>query len=1044
MRAIIRAFVNNPTWANVFMFSTIIIGIIGFFTLNRSYFPETRVKDIYIEVINPGTSPTEMEEGVTIKIEESLKGIVGIEEYTSTTSENYTQVHILVLRGYDVDEVLSDVKNAVDQINSFPVNAEEPKVYKRKPLTQSIRLNLYGATDRLELKKVADLIESDFLNTGFISQINISGIPEMEISVEIGEETLEKYGFTIADIANAISSENRDISGGSIKTKNEELLIRSESKTTKPNELENVIIRANEDGSFVYLRDVAKVSLQLAETSAITTYKDMPTIGIDVNKLPEEDILKITDYVKDYVETFNQVNSAIQLFVQYDYSVSLNQRIDLLVKNGLIGLLLVVVTLGIFLNLRLALWVALGIPISFLGMFFLANLVGITINQITLFGMIVVIGILVDDGIVIAENIYAKVERGINSQKAAIEGTTQVLPSVITSVITTIVAFSIFFFLNSSIGEFLKEMGIVVILCLGYSLLEAATILPSHLRHVHVPKKESRFRKSINKGVDYTRKRIYGKFVRFGIRYRWLMLIVPLAFLMIVGGLMGGKYIKSSLFPFIDSDFITFDLELTPGKRAYEVQQYLQKVDSATWVVNELYKDELDGKDIVEASRIDVSAQGHTGSLNVKLLDGVSRNNILSTEVANKIKKIVGKIPEARKFTTGGRTFFGKPVSITFIGKDLTALNMAKNDLKSALEQIPDLRDVIDNNELGKREIKLQLKSQAYALGLSTGMIATQIRNRLFGKEVQRLQLGADEVKLWVRYPEKDRSMFAQLDQLKIFTPQGGVFPLNTLATYTIQRELVNIKHYNGAREVTVEASLMNPDTPLDPISDQIKTEIIPKILTKYPSIRTKEGGQERERTKLSESFIIVIPVGLFIIYMLLVTNFRSFAQPIIVLGMIPIGIAGALFGHFFEGKVVVIMSYLGILALAGVIVNDAVVFLDRYNENIRNGLSTGRSVYEAAISRFRPILLTSITTVVGLYPLIFEKSRQAQFLVPMAISVAWGILIGTIFILLLFPSFIMILNDLRYILRLNRYKNRENVEPAFEKITPKNDEKSN
>lgn len=1044
MKRIIEYFVKYPMLANAFMFFTIAIGLASLFALKRSFFPETRVKDIYIEVVNPGSSPFEMEEGVTTKVEESLKGIAGIDEVTSSTSENYAQVHITTLKGYEVDEVLSDVKNAVDQINSFPENAEKPKVYKRKPLTGAIKLTLYGDVSPFELKKAADYIEDDFLNTGFISQISISGIPEMEISVNVKENDLSALGLTINDIAQKIAIENRDISSGTIKTAKEELIIRSENKTTSTQKLEELIIRSDANGGLLRLRDIAEVKLQLSETAAASFYNGKPSVGIFVNKLPEEDVLQITDYVKEYLATFNEQQENVQIDITTDYSVELKARIDILSKNGIIGLFLVLIVLGIFLNFRLALWTAVGIPISFLGMLFIGNLVGITINQISLFGMILVIGILVDDGIVIAENIYSHVEKGLTPKQAAIKGTQQVLPSVFTSVFTTILAFGAFFFLDGRIGEFLLEMGIVVIASLGYSLLEASTILPAHLRNIKAPKQASKFRAFIDKKVDYARIKLYGSFVKFSIRYRWQMLALPITFIMILVGMRKGGQIRSSMFPFIDSDFITLNLELTPGAREQQTFHILKKVDSVATIVNNEYRDTLDGKDIIQNTRIDINASGNTGSLVLTLLKGVKRKEILTTEISNKIKNKVGRIPEAEKFTNNGRTFFGKPVSITLLSKDIKALDKAKEELEQQLSTIPELTDIIDNNVIGKREIKLELKAKAYALGLSHQEISSQIRNGFFGREAQKLQIGTDEVRIWVRLRPEDRVSLSQLDNMKIITNSGKQFPLNELVKYDFKRELTTIKHYNGAREVTVEASLLNPDTPLDDITSQVNDEIVPSILAKYQSVSKQTGGQAREQKKLFGSIAFILPIVVVSIFLLLAVNFRSFAQPIIVILMIPLGIYGAQLGHFIEGQPVVIMSYLGMVALAGVIINDAVVFMDKYNENIKAGRPVGISIYEAGVSRFRPILLTSITTVVGLYPLIFETSRTAQFLIPMAITVAWGILIGTIFILLIFPSFIMILNDIRYAIHLlytGKKVPRNQIEPAYKEEIDHNEE---
>lgn len=1037
MKKLITYFAKYPIWANVTMGFIIVLGIVSMISLKRSFFPERRIKDIYVDVAYPGASPEEMEDGIVIKIEESIKGIAGIEEVHATASENTAQVRVIGLKGYDIDELLSDVKNAVDQINSFPENAEKPKVYKRKPLGSAIFLALYSKNNNLfELKKVAENIEDDFLNSGFMSQVTISGLPTLEISIEITEEKLLQYGLTIQEISTAVSRNNRDISGGSIKSNDEEILIRSRNKTLVASKIGNIILKANSDGSFIYIRDVATVREQFAESPQKTLFNGEEAIGINIFKLPEEDIIQITDYVKDYIDVHNRENTLIKMAVIRDMSIPLNQRIELLADNGWKGFVLVLLVLSIFLNTRLSFWVAMGLPISFLGMIALVSLFDVTMNQISLFGMILVIGILVDDGIVIAENIHTHYEKKKNPLDAVIDGVSEVFPSVLTSVLTTIIVFAAFFFLDGSIGETIGEMAIVVICCLAVSLVEAILILPAHLYvKKNKEKKPNKVREFLNDKIDYVRYKLYGRLLHHLLSWRWVVVGVAFIFISFVIGALQGGIIKKSFFPFIDGDDIEITLELATGTREMETEAILRNINIKIWEINkELSGKRKDSMQVILFTRLNIS-DGHKGKIDISLLDGKTRD-LPNFEIANLIQERVGKIPSAQKFTIGGDSHFGKPISIRLLSNNREELSQAATILKDNLTADPRLKDIIDSGEEGKRELNITLKPKAYFLGLSHYDITQQIRQGFFGQEAQRLQVGADEVRVWVRYPLSDRASLGNLEAIKIKTLNGKQFPLTELVDYTIQRGITKIVHHNGNTQINVEASLKNPNDQASEILQEIEETTLVELKEKFPSLKFRYNGQKRSSEQFQASAMMVLPVVILAIYALIALVFRSYSQPFLVILMIPLGIYCALFGHFIEGKAVVIMSWLGMIALSGVIINDAVVFLEKFNQNMRAGFKVVEAVHDAGVSRFRAIMLTSITTVAGLYPLIFENSTQAQFLIPMAITMAYGVAFGTILILLVFPALILIKNDfgvLRIWIWEGKKPSREEIEPAYQ-----------
>jgi multidrug efflux pump subunit AcrB len=590
MKKVLTDFIKYPFYANIVIAILVIFGGYSLLSLKKSFFPERASRFINITVAYPGASPKEMEEAVTTRIEESIRGIVGIREFTSTSSENFASVTIETLTNYDVDDVLRDVKNAVDGISSFPVDAERPIIFKQRETTRVANLGLSGDVTLETLKRHADRIEDDFLNSGIVTQLSISGYPELEISVEVSEKNLLRYDLTISDVVSAVSSNNLDVSAGTIRSEEEELLIRSRNRTVDPNIIADIIIRANRDGSFIRVRDVAVVKRKFAEVSNKSYMNGKRAVYFTVQKLSDEDLEVISDYLNDYVENFNAENKGVQLSVTFDFKTLLDSRLNLLLNNGGIGLLLVVISLAMFLSFRLSLWVAWGIPASFLGMFIVANLAGVTINMISLFGMILVIGILVDDGIVIGENIFAHFERGKSPKRAAYDGTLEVMPAVITSVSTTIIAFTPLMFLEGQL-EFLYEMAFIVVFSLGFSLIEAFLVLPAHLSSDRVLRRagngKNTLRKNLDKIIYFLRDKTYEKVLRATIKWRWIVITIPVALILITLGMIQGTVIRTTFFPSIAFDFFSVNLAFTPGSGERQTMEFLQEFEDKIWEVNQ-------------------------------------------------------------------------------------------------------------------------------------------------------------------------------------------------------------------------------------------------------------------------------------------------------------------------------------------------------------------------------------------------------------------------------------------------------------------------
>jgi len=1032
IKNLIEYFVKFPILANILIALTLIGGLVAMFSTQKSFFPTRSDRNITVSVSYPGASPEEMEEGVTLKVEEAINPIAGIDEIISTSSENVASITIVTLENFDIDDIYTEVKNAVDGINSFPANAEKPIVTKQKQRSTAQWLALTGDVDLKSLKIFAEDIEDELLAFDAISQVNVSGFPPLEISIEVSEQDLLRYNLTFDQVADAVRLNNRDISAGSVKSSSEEILIRSRAKETDAAKISDIVVRSNSDGSELLLKDVAIIKERFSDVPNKAMLDGKQAVFIEVRKLETEDLEKISKRVNNYVDEFNEKNNAVELHMTWDFMSMLNQRLDLLTRNGMVGLLLVLVSLGLFLSLRLSFWVAWGIPSSFLGMFILGAFVGLTINMISLFGMILVIGILVDDGIVIAENIYAHFEKHGNPIKAAVHGTIEVLPAVFTSVTTTIIAFTPLFLLTGGF-EFLRDMAIVVCFSLGFSLLEAFFVLPAHLasRRVLKIKKENtrshKIRSALNGVINHMKINIYGKALAFTMRYRVISVAGILAFMILIVGLLAGGQIRATFFPQIPFNSFNVNIAFKPGEREQKVEAYLKRFEKAIWSTNDKLKIELGTEDNIvnnTFSNIGYSqweSGSHVGNINIfyKELDDYGINQF---DLINKIRDEIGPVAEAEKFSIGGGNRWGKPVSIRLLGKNYEELASAKNFLKKELANISGLKEIEDNVPIGRREILFDLRPEAYFLGLTHDEITKQMRQGFFGEEVQRFMKGNDELRVWVRYPDSGRKSISQLEDLKVKTTIGQEFSLTQLADYKIERGVSGIKHYNTSRAVTVEADMVDPFGEVPPILKKIREEIVPNLLAKYPSVTVDYGGQSQESAKAGQEIGLYFGGAFLLIFFIIMITFRSFYQAILIIMMIPLGWFGAILGHGIEDWIspakelpVSLLSAWGMVALSGVIINDGVIFLAKFNNLVKTEkMTVYQAAYNAGLSRFRPIVLTSLTTVLGLYPLIKETSFQAQFLIPMAVSVAYGVLFGTTIILLFFPVFIIIFNDVR------------------------------
>ncbi|TXD51831.1 MULTISPECIES: efflux RND transporter permease subunit [unclassified Polaribacter] len=1055
MKKIITYFIKYPVAVNVIIIAFVVFGVIGAISMKSSFFPLVDSQLIRISLVYPGASPAEMEEGVVLKIEDNLKGIVGVERVTSVSKENSASVNVEVEKGKNIDVVLSDVKNAVDRVPSFPSGMEPPVIAKVENNRPTISFTLSGENVSLKvLKQYARNVENDIRGIDGISQVEITGYPEEEIEIAVREKDLIAYNLSITEVANAVQNSNLLITGGNIKTAEEDYLIRASNRSYYGIELQNLIVRTEINGNIIRLKDVAEIRDTWSENPDRLYYNGNLAIDITVSNTNNEDLISSADKIKEYIYKYNQVQQNIQLNVTSDRSTTLNDRTWLLTKNAVSGILLVLFFLALFLNLRLAFWVAFGLPISFLGMFIFAAQLGVTINVLSLFGMIIVIGILVDDGIVIGENIYHHYyDLGKSKIRAAIDGTMEVIPPIVSAILTTIIAFSTFFFVDGRIGSFFGEVSTIVILTLSVSLIEALIILPAHIAHskalernrledgtVKKTNKIDTFFKKINKGADALlvkfRDAYYMPFLKFSLQNKIFIFCVFVALLLVSFSALKGGVVKSSFFPRIASDRVQITLNMPQGTNEKITDSLISFIEEKVWLVNKEYTEKQTGNlNVVENIIKRVGPGSANGTLSVNLLPGETRD-FSSPEITNAIQEKVGKIygVESLVFGSGGN-FGGSPVAVSLLGNNIKELKAVKEELKQVLENNPLLKDVTDNDPAGIKEVRITLKDKAYLLGLNLQTVMAQVRAGFFGFQAQRFQRGQDEIKVWVRYDKKDRSSIKNLDDMRVITPSGVRVPFSEIATYSIERGDISINHLEGQREIQITADLKELSASETEILDNIKTNIMPEILSRYPTVTPLYEGQNREANKTTDSLNVVAPIILLLIYIVIAFTFRSYSQPILLIIMIPFSMIGVIWGHYIHNFAVGILSFLGIIALVGIMVNDGLVLIGKFNSYLKEGMKFDDALVRAGQSRFRAIFLTSLTTVAGLAPLIFEKSRQAQFLIPMAISIAYGIAIATVLTLIMLPLLLSVSNTIKVKikwLKTDRDITREEVERAI------------
>ncbi|MCH2044459.1 MAG: efflux RND transporter permease subunit [Saprospiraceae bacterium] len=1039
MKKAIQYFIQYSTSANVILLGLAIVGIISLFNASRSQFPRTTSRDIIIDATFVGGSPKELEEGVTLKIEDELRGLDGIKKVTSLSVENRASINIALKSGFDADKALTDVKNAVDRI-IFPDDVETPIIYKKERLDLAAEFALTGDVDLKTLKVYAEGIEKELLAIDGISKVVLNGYPEEEIEIAVREDALHKYGITIQQVAQAVANSNLELTGGQLEVEHTNITIRAKNQKYYANNLEGIIVKTSTTGANIFLKDVASVVDKWVDSPQRNFYGGKPAVNIIIQSRLTEDIVSSAEKVKQFIKEFNTRETQIQAHLMIDGSLRVRQRTDLLVENGLIGIGLVLLVLGLFLKPRIAFWVALSIPISLLGMFIVAPMFGVNINMLSLFGMILVLGILVDDGVVIAENIFQKYEQGMPPVQAAFKGTLEVVPSIVSAVLTTCWFFCLFFLVEGTMGDLISNIGFVVVATLLISLIEGFFILPAHIAHSRDLKKVQK-PNAIERGTtavfEGLKNKIYKPLLQFSLNNKMITFAVCTVMLMLSFAIVRGGHVLTTFFPFIDRDDVLISLRLPSGTTEQITNDKLERIERAVWDANDkLSAARTDGQQVVKSISRTLGPTTNEGYLKVILLNGEQRG-MESFVVENAIQDTLEPIYEAERLSMGNSSMFGSAIQIGFVGTDVDKLRMAKNDLRKVLESMDELKSISDNDRLGGKEIDLKLTEKAKGLGVDLGTILLQVRQAYFGYEVQRLQRGTDEIKVWVRYAESERQSFGTLEEMEIRVGQNA-YPLKELAEFEMIDGVLGIEHLDGLSKLEVSAEQRDPNASVTDILTNLRENVVPDILEKYTGIDVVYGGQNESAAESIGSIYRWLPITLLLVFFTVVLTFRSFKQASVVFLLIPFAFIGVVAGHWLHGKPISILSIFGILAVAGVVINDSLVLVSTMNRLLKEGQPFKEALFQASVSRFRPILLTSVTTIAGLMPLVLETSLQAQLLIPMAISLAYGLAAATFIMLLLLPVLLVFVNNLsRWLWWIweGEWIEEEAVEPAIKEM---------
>jgi multidrug efflux pump subunit AcrB len=1037
LQKLITWWIENHVVANLLMLFIIIVGLFYASTIKKEVMPEFSLDIIEVDVPYRGATPTDIEESICIKIEERVTGVEGIKKIHSTAVEGMGKVFIYLENDADKNKVYNDIKNEVDSINTFPVEAEKPVIKILSNRKQVINIVIYGNTDEKSLTRIAEKVRDDLTAKKDITLADVMGSKPYEISIEFSRETLRKYHLSLPFVANIVRQFSVDIPGGNIKTSAEEILVRTKEQKYTKHDYEKIPIIKKQDGTYLLLGEIAKIKDGFEDIDFINRFEGKNSVFVAIYRAGNQSALKIAEVVKNYVENSLKpvLPKGVKASVWQDDTVYLKGRINLLIKNAKYGLLLVMLLLAFFLDLRLALWVGSGIAVSFLGAFILMPHFDISINMISLFAFILCLGIVVDDAIVVGEQIFQYMEKGENSFNASVKGTMRMLTPVFFSVSTTIAAFLPLFFVKGIMGKFLYTIPVVVISILTLSLLEAFFILPVHLSSIKNKRNViyTFLPKLSNKLLKIFIEKIYIPLLDLCLKWRYATFSLMLTILIITVGFYVSGRISFIFFPKVESDIIIASLSMPEGASIKKTKRVIDFIEKKAEALKNEFTESIQGKKFSTIKHINSisGAQPYTKILKhggTMFMGAVMSQNIgeivlelVSSEkrkhsakhIANRWRELVGDLPEIKSLTFSSTLFSaGNAIEINLISNNENTLKKAAALLKNEIKKYPGTFDVSDTISRGKTELRIKLKDRGKILGFTPVSVGKEIRAAFYGDEALRVQRNKDDVRIMVRYSDKIRRSLYDIENMYLHSPSGKEVPFFEVADIKFATGYSEINRENRKRIIKVISDVDESVNSPDEILKDLKKGFLPKLTEKFPNLKYTFEGQKKEEMDTMESLKIGAVIAIFLIFVLLAVPFKSYLQPFIIMTVIPFGLIGAVIGHILMGYTLSLMSILGIVALAGVVVNDSLVMVVSINRDKTKDIH--ERILKVTRTRFRPIILTSITTFAGLLPMIFEKSLQAQFLIPMAISLGFGVMFATVITLVLIPVIYFILEDIR------------------------------
>ncbi|MDN3653594.1 efflux RND transporter permease subunit [Thalassotalea ponticola] len=1018
---IIAWFARNSVAANLLMVFIIVMGVYQYMSITKKMFPEFSPNTIMVTVTHLGASPEDVEQSVLLQIEEKLENVQGLKRVTSEATEGLGRVIIEVNSGYSLEDKLNEVQMQVDTITTFPAQIERPLVMKQEFQSEVLWVSVNGDMDRRTRQELAQDIKNEIMALPDVNIAEVVGLRDYEIAIEITELELLEYGLTFDDISRAIQRSSLNLPGGTIKAKGGYIQLRTEGQAYTGQEFAKLVLRTDPDGTHLRLGDIATIKDTFVEDEGFALFDGRPTTSIRVKSVSDQNDLEISRQVRQYVAKKQQtLPDGVSLDIFADTSFYLSERLSMMFENLLLGAALVFLVLTLFLRIRVAFWVMVGIPICFLGAFMMMPLLGdysVTVNLLSLFAFIMVLGIVVDDAIVIGESVYSEVQKHGHSVDNVIRGAHRVAMPATFGVLTTIAAFAPLVFIETNFSSFFQSIAIVVMLCLLFSIIESKWILPAHLAHMKYREIDPdnahiihRIQLRFKAWLDGFIKHRYQSVLRIALQYRYVTMALFFAVLMISMGLVAGSLVKTEVFPNVPSDFIRGQLVMEDGSAPEQRNQALTRIVDAGYQVAS--DNPHQGEEFID--HMMVFTNGNLSGGVLMELKKSEYRQLTAFDIEKLWREQIGEIPGVKELRLFAGTNVGGGAALEFQlnGMDENELEQAALELQAKLTEYGGVYDIRNSFSRGSEEIKLAIKPQAEVLGLTLADLGKQVRQAFYGDEAQRIQRGRNEVKVMVRYPQSQRRSISDLENMWVRTPSGEEVPFYQVADVEIQQGFSKITRINNKRTITIAAEIDSEKVESRKILAEFNGGIIPDILAKYPSVKYGMEGASKEQQDFLKQLLFAAITALFLIYGLIAIPTKSYSQPLVIMSVIPFGIIGAIWGHFIVGKTINMMSMYGFIALSGVVVNDSLILVDFINRAKQSGKRMLDVVVEAGMQRFRAILLTSLTTFFGILPIYFETSLQAQFIIPMAISLGFGIMFATVITLFLIPSLYLIRDD--------------------------------